>query len=506
MVLFITALVWVPSFILRVQAHQSNVDDFLYTGVARQLTVSPTDFVRGVLLSGQNSPLVPMLSALGARLYGVYGAMAMELPLLLLLVAGAYVLARIWLGPFAAALTSVVVGCNHAVMSYAVMLNFAVASTAAIVWSFATYFRSDHLRDWRWSFGFGIATAALLLSRSVAPVYFVPLVVVVGVDIVVDLRRRGQRSWQPALGAIAVLIVLAGPWWLFSGGTSLHYLLSAGYQPSSGYVTHGAQLTPSSVVQRITWSLYDLGWFQAVVLGIGVGFALIVSVLRSDLRRQRGVCAMTAWIVLTILLLASSGNQGTGFAIPVLTIVIILSATLIGNLTAKQKTRSFIRNGRLGSGVALFAVVVVLGVGVASIASTSSDPWWPAAPYRLEVVESGGSSRTNIDALTAEVAQAVGTSHTIVARDDDIFNTNGLVWEAESHGLRSGLERDIPHNTQAVIEALPGADTLVTGNSQFPYWQIDQIAVEAAAVRDGFKPIHEWHVGPGNTVVLWKRN
>ena len=214
---------------------------------------------------------------------------------------------------------------------------------------------------------------------------------------------------------------------------------------------------------------------------------------------------MTAWIVLTILLLASSGNQGTGFAIPVLAIVVILSATFIGNLTTTRESEASIRTGRMGRAVALFAAIVVLGVGVASIASTSSDPWWPAAPYRLEAVESGGTSRTNIDALTAEVAEVVGTSNAIVARDDDIFNTNGLVWETESHGMRSRLERSVSHTTDGVIAALPTADALVTGRSQDPYWQIDQTAVEAAAVRDGFRPVREWHLGPDNTVVVWKR-
>jgi hypothetical protein len=216
---------------------------------------------------------------------------------------------------------------------------------------------------------------------------------------------------------------------------------------------------------------------------------------------------MTAWIVLTILLLASSGNQGTGFAIPVLAIVIILSATFIGNLTRTQDSPTSNRTAHIEVIGGVFAlVVVVLGVGVASIASTSSDPWWPAAPYRLEAVESGGSSRTNIDALTAQVAETVGTSNAIVARDDGIFNTNGLVWEAESHGLRSRLERNVSHTTEAVIAALPSADALVTGRSQDPYWQIDQTAVEAAAVRDGFRPAHAWHAGPDNTVVVWKRN
>ena len=39
---------------------------------------------------------------------------------------------------------------------------------------------------------FAIAMAALALSRSIAPVYVVPLVLVVACDYVVDVRKNGD--------------------------------------------------------------------------------------------------------------------------------------------------------------------------------------------------------------------------------------------------------------------------------------------------------------------------
>ena len=143
------AVAWVVLFIWRVQAHQPNVDDYLYASTARSLLQG--DPISAFLHTGQTAPLVPAMAAVGARQWGIYGALSIELPLLLLLVAGSYALARTWLSPRAAMVVALVAGLNTAVLDYAVMLNFAIASTAAVIWCFAAYSRSDHLRNWRWA-------------------------------------------------------------------------------------------------------------------------------------------------------------------------------------------------------------------------------------------------------------------------------------------------------------------------------------------------------------------
>ncbi len=504
--LVLTAVVWLPLFIVRVQAHQANVDDFLYAKVAHGLASSLSGLIRGVLNSGQTSPLVPTLAAPGAAVGGVYGAMAIELPLLLVLVAGAYVMARIWLQPTAAAVTAVVVGCNHAVMSYALMLNFAVASSAAVVWCLASYLHSDHLREWRWSLAFGVSTAVLLLSRSLAPVYAVPLALVVMVDVALDVRKRRRRDWRPALAAVGLAAVLAGPWWLFSGSQAVHYLLHAGYQPSSGYVTRGAQLTPSSVLQRVKWSLDDLGWFQSWVLAAGLVSAVVIAFIRPDLRRQPGLALVLGWTVLTVAILSSSANQGTGFGLPVEAVAIILVASFVGNV---RKVRSVATGTGItwGGSVLVVLLIGVSAVGVAATASSSGNPWWPAAPFRLEVLQAGGTARTNVDALTAQVARSVGSSRALDARQDDILNLNGLTWEAASKGRSVHYDgaKGGTMTTGSLIGALPSSTVLITGTSPDPYLVVDQAAIEAAALRDGYRPVAGWKPGARNTIIVWKR-
>ena len=90
-VLAVMAVVWVVLFVVRVQAHQPNVDDYLYAYTAKSLYVSGDPF-SAFLHTGQTSPLVPAMAALGADVRGIYGALAVELPLVLLLVAGNFVL------------------------------------------------------------------------------------------------------------------------------------------------------------------------------------------------------------------------------------------------------------------------------------------------------------------------------------------------------------------------------------------------------------------------------
>lgn len=229
--LLATAGAWLPLYLQRRGAHQPNVDDYLYTLVSRQLahTGSFTDFVHAVLHTGQTAPLVVLLTA-PAAVHGVDAAVAVELPLLLLLAAAAWLLARRWVPPWEAALIGFAAAANQAVLGWALMVHFSVAASALCLLSLAAYLWSDGFRSWSWSALTGVAVGLLLLSRSLAPVYVAAFAVAIGLDV---LRRRRLPLGQAGL-AVLLAAAVAGPWWLVSGGTALHYLKSAGYEGSSG--------------------------------------------------------------------------------------------------------------------------------------------------------------------------------------------------------------------------------------------------------------------------------
>ncbi len=490
-VLVVVGLLWILLFVVRIHAHQPNVDDYLYANVARGLTRS-VDPLSAVLHTGQTSPLVLVLAMPGVALFGVYGAISVELPLLLLLSFGAFVLARHWLSPLGSAITALGVGLNAAVLGYAVMLNFAVAATTAVLWCFATYVRSDHLSNLRWSIGFGLTFAALILSRSVAPVYAAPLLVVVAVDVAIAARRRRASPGWPALAALVTVLLIAGPWWVVSGRQVLHYLTYAGYQSASGYTNGGVTLTPASVVDRVKYELSNLGWSESVVLGI-----LVVATLFQVLRDQRArridqMWIPALWLVGTLLVLASSGNGGTAFGLPLIAATIVVCAVVLG------------RTVQVGRRPLLVAVVVLLFLGAATQFTTSINPWWPGPPYRIQAFMGGGTQRTNIDALISEVANSLGSGLTISTMNAPFVNNNGLAWYA-----RDGTEiydPSGPDSTQMVVSRLASTHALITGNSLISFNPfLDQYAVERAAFKDGLRPARFWKVSDSVNVVVWKR-
>jgi hypothetical protein len=492
--LLVVVLVWVPLFALRVRARQPNVDDYEYAQLAYAfLYYSLGGIVSHALHSGATSPLVPLLASPLARTWGVNGAVAVQLPLLLLLVGGAYSLARMWLGARSAALTATAVGLNQAVLGWAIMLNFSVAVTAALLWSFAAYFRSDRLRTWRWSLVFGVAVASLLLSRSVAPVYAVPLAAVLAADQVVLLLRR--RSWPglPALSAIGLVLVLAGPWWLVSGRTAAHYLTSAGYEVSSGYTSQGGALTLATMHNRLVYSLAELGWPQSLVLAAALACACALALRRP--RRPPGALAlMAAWAVLTFLVLSTSSNVGTGFALPVLGVAVVVLGACLGSMPRKLLP------------VAGAAVLAAVAVGIAAEATGAESRWWPGPPYYSEALQAGATPRTDIAALTADVARTTGDGPTMVLRDDDLFNVNGLAWSIHSDQLRLVQVPTGTGSTSAALSGLARTSFLVTGLTRAAYYPyIDQQRVELAAEADGFRPLRMWRVSSSNDVVVWRR-
>ncbi len=490
--ILVTAAVWIVLFVARVQAHQADVDDYFYASVAHSLWNG--NFVSSFLHTGMTSPLVPAVASPGAAVSGVYGAMAVELPFLLILVAGSYFLARLWISPLAAMVAALVVALNEDVSSYAVTLNFAMPTAAALVWAFYSYIRSRHFRNWKWSLLFGVAIAVVLLSRSMSFVYVAPLVVVVVIDLMVDIVKHGHALRLPALGAVVTTLVLAGPWWLVSGHAAIQYLQSAGYQSSSGFTSHGFALDATTIGQRARWSLSELGWGESWALGIALLAALWAVLRHHRTLKVNALWTLALWALLTTLVLSTSSNRGTGFGLPVIVILILLAAAVLGQMPWRI--------------LPLLGVVLagVLAVGLVAEA-TGSGQWWPVAPYRDGVVGVGGNFRTNSDLITAQAAGLIGSSSTLVAQQNDILNVNGIRWNGEVTPLSLVVPPPTLNGTQVAIGELARVRMLLTGSSSDSYDPlVDQAAVASAAHRDGFHIIRVWWVSQGDSsFVLWRR-
>lgn len=575
LMLLATAGVWVPLYLQRRAAHQPNVDDYLYAihSVGLAHAGSLTGLVDAGLHTGQLAPLVVLLAAPGA-LRGVDGAVVVELPLLLLLAGGAWLLARRWVGPKEAALVGFVAAANQAVLGWALMLNFSVAASALCLWSLAAYLWSEGFQRWGWSLGTGLSVGLLLLSRSIAPVYAAALVVAIGIDIV----RRRRLPWAQAGLAVLIASAVAGPWWLVSGETALHYLKTAGYQSSSGFTSAGAHLTPSSVVDRIRWTLSDLGTVQSIILVT----APLIAVGRS--RRMPGAVLVAGWALLAFIGLATSSNRGTGFGLPVVAVTITLGGALVllrgpptpsfattlappgsagveTQAEAKAGLAAHLRSRRLlmlvcglivtllvlaflvraissntagpAFGIPLVAITIVLvgalmafrpvavlliaiviGVGFAAEWSGRTSQWWLGPPYRQMALQATNGARVpNIDAVHHEIARAIAGHATLLVRDDDLLNANGLVYTAMIEHLPQQLIAAPYGDAVAGARELKGAEFLLAGTSPGNYHDLSENRldhhytrlVEKTAAHAGWTKTRVWRLACGNTIDLWQK-
>ncbi len=493
--LVLTTVVWVALFVERVHAHQPNVDDYLYSFLGNQIWNGHV----GVLHTGQTSPLVPTLAGPFVHEYGINGGVFIQLPLLLLTEAGSYALARTWVRPLPAAVTALAVGLNQALLGYALMLHFSVAVAGAIIWSFVSYLRSDHLREWRWCLLLGVTSAVLLLSRSMTPAYLLPLIAVILFDVGLDARRRRPRRWLPAVLPVMVVLLLAGPWWLVSGHQALHYLFTAGYSASTGFSSQSGTLTPASVYQRVQWTLDELGRPESAALGIAVVAAGWGVVRRRSVLNYRGVGLLAAWVVLTVVLLASTSDNGSGFGVPIVAVAIVACGAIVGQLPLRPfKT--------VNTALAVMLALGFLAAGVLAEATGGSGRGWPGPPYRSEVLGAGGTQSTNLDSLASQVSRTIRNAPTVDALNDALLSDNGLRWVSLKQGLNLLYIPNSSSSTGDAIRGLRRAQFLISGSAVLPYPPpVREESVQVAAEAGGFWPVHVWRFGNETTIVIWER-
>jgi hypothetical protein len=318
-----------------------------------------------------------------------------------------------------------------------------------------------------------------------------------------------------------------------------------------------------SIFLRIRWTLGDLGPLQSLVL---IAAPLTAVVYR---RRLPGSGVVLGWMGLTLVVLATSSNVGTGFGLPLVSAAIALGGAVVfertesPNLDSRRPTpyermlqteppreaRDWRRQVLLTVGVLVAAVLAltlivpaiaqnggaglrwplatlavvglgvtlafrpsaavlfaaVIAVGFAAEATGGASPSWLGPPYRRMAIQSmNGARAPNIDALHRKVARAIAGQPTLLVRDDDLLNANGLWYTATTEHLPLNLITAPYGNAQGGVRALADAQLLIVGTSPWPYHDYIE-TVEAAAARDGWREFRSWSTGCGNTVDLWQK-
>lgn len=202
------------------------------------------------------------------------------------------------------------------VLTYAGMLHFALASSAATVAAVWAYVASDRLSKRAPAVALGMCLGVLSLSRVVSLVYAAAVLLPCAFHAVYarhDIRRRLVNAALAGAAGAAV----AAPWWLVNGRASLTYLLGAGYDEDSGFAPRTG--LASRVVDRLTHTADESGWILAAILLIGA----VVS-----LRRPGSVRLVGSSGFLGILLLGSSSNAGTAFGLPPVVLLAVAALTV----------------------------------------------------------------------------------------------------------------------------------------------------------------------------------
>src|SRR5439155_15908002 len=100
----------------------------------------------------------------------------------------------------------------------------------------------------------------------------------------------------------------------------------------------------SSIANRLRSTIFDLGTFQSVILLA----APLIMVAR--IRRMPGAPLVAGWLLLTLVVLATSSNVGTGFGLPLVAVgITLVGALLLGRSQPKAPaaTTTLLDRGRV---------------------------------------------------------------------------------------------------------------------------------------------------------------
>jgi hypothetical protein len=334
----------------------------------------PLAVLRGFQHEGWVGPLLPAVTAF-AQLPGgareIVPSIAVQLLFLAVLAVSSYGIGAWLLDRRAGLLTAFVTSTAPALLDFVRTYHLVLPSTA--MYALATYalLGSDRLRRRSWSIGWGVALGLTMLSRSMVIAFAPALVLAAAWMLVVDrAERRRILNLGLGLAAFAATTLL---WYGTSWRPIFRYLLDFGY----GSATPGDARTPLSLAYwtdelrgALEVSVYlPLAGVLAAALVAGCG-ALAIALARSRnpvatlsnwLRRAaRSDAVVPAFVVGEgYIALTSSGNDGTGFVVPLLPSFFALTC-----ITALRVPWQLVRRGLVGALCAASVFNVVMKADV----------------------------------------------------------------------------------------------------------------------------------------------
>jgi hypothetical protein len=502
-------------------------------------------FAKTVAGRGTFGPLLPFVTSLAYPIVGrgIFGSL-LVLPLFFAgLVCATFGLARRLVSDSWAVVAALTVAAIPAVTDYTRLFHFALPATACMTAALWALVRSDGLRRSGWAAAFGLFVALTLLARTMTVAYVPGLALAAGTQFLVgapELRLR-MRNFAIALGTV---MLVAGPWYIRNARSVYDALLGSGY--GEGATPFGHHYSVASWGYWTKELRLDLSYMWLPLAGMlllvfTVAAAYWIARQRGLVRapwsaRAAGVLALVVVVLEGYLVLTSSRNEGTGFALPWLPALVILGVTAAASIPARTVR------------VALAGIVVVLSFG--NILSKSG---WFEPLARARTVAVPGFGRVTVTEGRGLIQREVGGDGYDIrpvtqplpamhrrwlplARDVVGWSLRRAEQRGEPLNLTLGLDDRIFNNSRLILaaqlwfhrylsvdylNAFPDGDivgsyrrqllspqpenALVTGDPPPSGASITRSKVEAAARSLGFVRLKSFTLPDGRTIWVWWR-
>jgi hypothetical protein len=503
-------------------------------------------FAKTVGGRGTFGPLLPFVTALAYPIVsrGVFGSL-LVLPLFFAgLVGATFGLARQLVSDSWAVVAALAVAAMPAVTDYTRVFHFALPATACMTAALWALVRSNGFRHRAWSAAFGLFVALTLLARTMTVAYIPAFALAAGTQFLVAGPALRVRVRNLAI-AVATTVLVAGPWYIRNARSVYDLLLGSGY--GEGATTFGHHYPVLSwgywtKELRLDLSYMWLPLAAALLLCFGLALAYLVARRPRLIRagrpqsvRAAGLVALGLVVVEGYVALTSSRNEGTGFPLPWLPVLVILGVAAAASIPARAVR------------VALACALVVVSLGAVLSKSGWVEPLakvrTAAVPGfdRLKVTDGRGIIQLEVAGDGYDigpVTQPLPAMHRRwlpLARDVVGWALRRAEQRGEPLHLTLGLEDRIFGNSRLILAAqlyfhrfqpvdylqsFPQGDTvasyrrqllwpqpenaLITGEPP-PVTNITRKKVEAAARSLGFIRVKSFAMPDGRTIWIWWR-
>jgi len=297
----------------------------------------PWTFAKTVAGRETFGPFFPFVTSLAYPITGrsIFGGL-LVMPLFFVgLVAATYGLARQLVSSSWAVVAALTVAAIPAVTDYTRLFHFALPATACMTAALWALVRTEGWRRRQWAVAFGVLVALTWLSRTMTVAYAPALALAAGTQFFVgppDLRAKARN-----LGfAVGAAVLIAGPWYIRNARSVYDNLAGTGYGAEAArYGQRHSVASWDYWTAELRLDLVHLGLPLAVALLLCFCMALASLLARCRIPllgrrwtvRTAAVLALAIVVVEGYLVLTTSRNEGTGYALPWLPALVVLAVT-----------------------------------------------------------------------------------------------------------------------------------------------------------------------------------